>query len=363
MPSYPRIEQLTVAHPEFLFPQKALLHEAQNRLLGADWQSRTDLRGQAERIQRLFDAAAVEQRQSVVDLPRFYKRTPTTAERMRIYEDESAKLALAAAEPCYRLTFSGGGKGPITDLLVVSCTGYSAPGVDVQLARGLELDSGVRRTVIGHMGCYGAIVGLRQAALSAVTRPGHISLLVSVELCSLHFTPTTDLESLTTFALFGDAAAAVTIQDDPGARGPAIVDCRSFADFSAAEQMSWRIGDEGFVMGLSPRVPVTLRRQVRQAVETLLSPHGLSVGDVRHWIVHPGGPSILQAVQDKLELSDEQMARSRQVLREHGNCSSATVLIILSQMMGAPDIEAGDWCVMMAFGPGLTIEMCLLRFD
>jgi predicted naringenin-chalcone synthase len=212
------------------------------------------------------------------------------------------------------------------------------------------------------MGCHGALVGLRQAALSANAHPGAITLLVSVELSSLHFAPSIDVEALTTFALFGDAAAAVTVHADPSAIGPEIVYSCSFSDYAASEQMSWRLGDAGFIMGLSPRVPVSLRRHIGEAIDTLLAPHGLCVCDVAHWIVHPGGPSILQAVQARLELSDEQMARSWKVLRTHGNCSSATVLLILDELMGAADVNEGDWCVMMAFGPGLTIEMTLLRF-
>lgn len=362
MAHYPHIQTLSVAHPQFAFRQDVLIRAAQDRLLGAGWQDDPALRDQASTIHRLFASARVEERQCVVDLPAYYQRTPTTGERMRLYEEHAGALALAAAEPCLRQTRVGGGIEPISDVIVVSCTGYSAPGVDVQLARDLNLGAGVRRTHIGHMGCHGAIVGLRQAALIAGANPGTIVLLVSVELASLHFAPSVDLETLTTFALFGDAAAAVTLTVDPGAPGPEIIDARSFSDYAAADQMSWRLGDTGFIMGLSPRVPVSLRRHVQEAVDTLLTPHGLSVHDVAHWIVHPGGPSILQAVQAKLELSDEQMALSWKVLREHGNCSSATVLLILDELIGSVDVKSGDWLVMMAFGPGLTIEMCLLRF-
>lgn len=362
MAHYPRIEALSVAHPRFRFRQDALIRAAQDRLLGAGWTDDPRLRDQAAGIRRLFAAARVEERQSVVDLPAFYQRTPTTGERMLLYDECAGALAMEAAVPCMAQALNEEGTTSVSDVVVVSCTGYSAPGVDVQLARGLQLDVGVRRTVIGHMGCYGALVGLRQAALSARAQPGKQTLLLSVELCSLHFAPSVDLETLTTYALFGDAAAAVMVNDDATAAGPAIVDSRSFSDYTAFEQMSWRVGDAGFVMGLSPRVPVSLRRHVGEAVESLLAPHGLSVGDVRHWIVHPGGPSILQAVQGKLELSDDQMALSWKVLSEHGNCSSATVLLILNELMASRQTNKGEWGVMMAFGPGLTIELCLLRF-
>ena len=164
------------------------------------------------------------------------------------------------------------------------------------------------------------------------------------------------------FALFGDAAAAVLVSDDPNATGPELVDTYCAAEFGAADQMSWTITDYGFVMGLSPRVPVTLRRTVAGVVGRLLAPHGLTSRDVTHWLVHPGGPSILDVIQHKLELSDEQMALSWQVLREHGNCSSATVLVMLDELVRSGRFQPGEWGVMMAFGPGLTLETCLLRF-
>jgi predicted naringenin-chalcone synthase len=358
----PRVASLRVAHPPFHFNQETLAQAAQDRLLGSGWRDRAELADRGAQIARLFEAARVKERQCVVDLPKLYQRTPTTGERMRIYEEHAGALALEAANGCAEETFTGGAKARISDLVVVSCTGYSAPGVDVRLARDLALDASVTRTSIGHMGCFAALVGLRQAALAVRATPGARALLVSVELCSLHFAPSVDLETLTTFALFGDAAAALTLTNDASATGPEVVDAGTFSDYAAAEQMSWRIGDAGFIMGLSPRVPVTLRRHVGEAVERLLSPHGLTGRDVAHWVTHPGGPSILQAVQAKLELSDEQMAPSWKVLREHGNCSSATVLLILDELMRSGRARSGEWCVMMGFGPGLTIEMALLRF-
>jgi predicted naringenin-chalcone synthase len=186
--------------------------------------------------------------------------------------------------------------------------------------------------------------------------------VLSVELCTLHFAPTLDPEVLTSFALFGDAAAALLLTCDETSPGPALVDTYTLADYATAGQMSWTIGDAGFVMTLSPRVPVSLRRTVRGAVERLLAPHGLRAGDVRHWLVHPGGPSILEAVQRPLELSDEQTAPSWRVLRDHGNCSSTTVLLILDDLLRSGVTAPGDWGVMLAFGPGLTIETALLRF-
>jgi predicted naringenin-chalcone synthase len=212
------------------------------------------------------------------------------------------------------------------------------------------------------MGCFGALVGLRQGVAALAAHPDATAAVLSVELCSLHFTPSSDPEALTSFALFGDAAAAVTLGTDPAARGPEIVATYCAADYATADQMSWTITDEGFMMGLSPRVPVTLSRNIKPVMERLLAPQGLTTRDITHWLVHPGGPSILEAIQRKLELAPEQMALAWDTLRDYGNCSSATVLIMLDALLRAGTAKPGEWGVMMAFGPGLTLETCLMRF-
>jgi predicted naringenin-chalcone synthase len=178
----------------------------------------------------------------------------------------------------------------------------------------------------------------------------------------LHCAATLETDAVTSFALFGDAAAALLLRSDARAGGPLLVDTHCTSDFEAIDQMTWRVTDQGFRMSLSPRVPVTLGRNVRAAVEGLLAPRHLATGDVAHWLIHPGGPSILQAIERKLELSDEQMALSWQVLSENGNCSSTTVLLMLDRLLRSGRTRPGEWCVMMAFGPGLTLETCLLRF-
>jgi predicted naringenin-chalcone synthase len=212
------------------------------------------------------------------------------------------------------------------------------------------------------MGCFGAVVGLRQALAITRAYPEALVAVISVELCSLHFAPDMDLDGMTGFALFGDAGAAVLVSSHETARGPEIADAYCSADFSTSDQMSWTITDQGFLMGLSPRVPVTLRRQVAPATRTLLESNGLAMSDIAHWLIHPGGPSVLEAIQGRLELTEEQMAPSWAVLRDHGNCSSPTVLLILDELLRSGRTSSGEWGVMMAFGPGLTLEMCLLRF-
>ena len=362
MNHYPRILAIGAAQPPFHYQQDEILAAMQTNLLGPGWQARPAQQIQARVLAQAFAATQVAQRQSAVDLPTFYQQPRSTGERMAVYGKEAYALGGAALEAALTNAQALRRTTDITDFFVISCTGYIAPGLDILLARDLGLARTVRRVNIGHMGCFGALVGLRQSLAATQADPTATAAMLCVELASLHFMPSADPEVLTAFALFGDAAAALVIGHDEGATGPEIVGTYCAADFDTADQMSWTITDQGFVMGLSPRVPVTLRRNISGIVEGLLAPHGLHPADITHWMVHPGGPSILQVIQKQMELSDEQMALSWQILRDHGNCSSATVLLILEALLQSGKPRTGEWGVMMAFGPGLTLETCLLRF-
>jgi predicted naringenin-chalcone synthase len=356
----PRILSVGAARPPYLWRQDTLIRIAKENLLGPTWEGDATVAEDARRIERLFSSSRVRQRHSVVDYETYYAQPRSTGERMAAY----AKLAYPLAREAVEKTLAEYDRlaQSITDFVVISCTGYAAPGLDITLARDLNMPRDVRRVVIGHMGCYGAMVGLRQALSSLRAYPGSTMLMLSVELCSLHFTPTLDPEALTGFALFADGAAGVLLTSEEHATGPRLVESYCAADFGAANQMSWTITDAGFFMGLSPRVPVTLRRNIAGVMDNLLTPHGLGVTDITHWLVHPGGPSIVEAVQQKLELSDEQVALSWEILAEHGNCSSTTVLLMLERLLREGRAKPGEWGVMMAFGPGLTLETCLLQF-
>lgn len=362
MSRHPRILSIASASAPRRYSQDELLAFVQSYLLGRDWREHADRTARAHALAQAFASVRIDERQCVVDVESFYSRRRSTGERMAVYRDAAYALGGAAL----RAALEGGPEGraaaAISDFYVISCTGYVAPGLDVLLARDLGMSPSVRRVSIGHMGCYGALVGIRQCLATARAYPDATAAMLSVELSSLHLAPSDDPEFLTLLALFGDAAAALTLSCDDAASGPEVVDAYCAADFASVKQMSWTISDQGFVMGLSPRVPVTLRRNISGALGELLSPHGLRPSDITHWMIHPGGPSILEVIQRQLELSDEQMALSWQVLREHGNCSSATVLLILEELMRSGKTRRGEWGVMMAFGPGLTLEMCLLRF-
>lgn len=361
MTTYPRIAALATASPPWRHTRESLLTFVLERMLGKDWDTRSEAREQARQIERVFQASKVEARQVCVDLDAYYERTRTTGERMETYVSAAYALGRDALEACVRAAPELDASG-VTDFTVVSCTGYTAPGLDILLSRDMGIRPDARRIVVGHMGCFGALVGLRQLLATLRAYPDAVAALLSVELSSLHFATNLDRDAHAMLALFGDGAAAALLTNDKRASGPEVVDAYCVADFSAAGQMTWEVGDAGFIMGLSPRVPVTLRRHIQAVIERLLAPHGLGIRDVTHWLVHPGGPSILEAIAGRLKLSDEQLTHSWKVLREHGNCSSATVLMVLDEALKSGATRPGEWGVMMAFGPGLTLETCLLRF-
>jgi len=276
----------------------------------------------------------------------------STERRMRRYLMEALPLGKAAVGDA--LAAAGLPAADVGMFAVCSCTGYVTPGVDILLARDLGLPADAQRLFIGHMGCYAALPGLGVVGDFAQAR-GRPAVLLCLELTSLHVQPpTADAEQIVAHALFSDAAAAVVVRPDgPGYR---LVDVVSVTDPGTAEHMTWDVTDLGFRMGLSHRVPEVLAGHVAPLVDRLLARHGLARGDVDGWAVHPGGPRILDVVQAGLGLSDADLAASRAVLAEHGNCSSPTVLMILDALR--PDRP--DRVVALAFGPGLTLYAVLL---
>lgn len=286
-------------------------------------------------------------------------RGPTTDERMEFYERHVVDLGGRAAHQA--MESSEQSIEGITHLITISCTGFCAPGLDVRLMHELGLNAETVRTHIGFMGCHGAINGLRVAKAYAEANPTACILMCAVELCSLHQQYGWSPDRIVSNALFADGAAAIVMK----ARSIS-VDSDDWKVISTAstivpdttELMSWRIRDHGFVMTLSARVPDIIRKELRPWLTRWLGQSGLSIEDIGSWAVHPGGPRILQATTEAAGLAASQLRVSRDVLSEYGNMSSPTVLFILQRLQQA---HAARPCVMLAFGPGLTIEAALLR--
>jgi predicted naringenin-chalcone synthase len=307
---------------------------------------------------RIFAHSGVTTRQAAVNPLLEDVSGWSTEKRMRRYQVEAMPLGKEAVGRA--LTDAGIGADEIGLFAVCSCTGYATPGLDILLARDMGMSPNVQRLFVGHMGCYAALPGLSAVADHVVAR-GRPALLLCTELTSLHIQPAsarTDIQQMVSHALFSDAATAVVLTPTT-TRGYEVSEVAAVTDASTADHMTWEVTDLGFRMGLSPQVPQVLSLHVRTVVDDLLSRHGLTRADVDGWAVHPGGPKILDVVEEQLELSPDAMAESRGTLAAYGNCSSPTVLLVLEALLRRP--QSPRWVVMLAFGPGLTLYAALLR--
>lgn len=268
---------------------------------------------------------------------------PGTAARMALYGQYAPELALEAiAKLDADLT-------DVTHLVVASCTGFVAPGVDQILAKALDLAPSVERLLVGFMGCYAAVSALRSAMHIVRSTPKARVLVVTVELSCLHLNVTQDIESLLAMLQFGDGAAAALV----AAEGPGLAVSEPFATTlpQSADLIRWTIGDTGFLMHLSGQVPARITDALQDPnFRTTLA--GGEPQAVDAWAVHAGGRSILDAVEHGLSLSDQALAASRRVLREGGNMSSSTLMFVLAHFMDQK-VHRG---VALAFGPGVAAE-------
>jgi predicted naringenin-chalcone synthase len=297
---------------------------------------------------RMAERSGIDHRWSVLgddaglEPGRFYTRgtSPTTGERMAVYAREAPKLALRAIAGLGEL-------GEITHMVVASCTGFIAPGIDQIIARKLGLPHDVERVVVGFMGCYAGVTALRTAGHIVRSQPEARVLVVAVELCSLHLQENAGLESMLAMAQFSDGAAAAIVSASEA--GLALGESLSATLEESDSLITWTIGDTGFAMNLSGEVAGRLAHALS---EPELAARVRNGHDIGAWAVHPGGKSILDAVERAFALPQGALAESRDVLRSCGNMSSATILFVLQQVM-ARRPETG---VALAFGPGLAME-------
>ena len=303
---------------------------------------------------RIFENAGVVTRHGVINPSVEDVSGWSTRERMERFLVEALPLGKEAVGRA--LGSAGLDPLDIGLFVVCSCTGYVTPGLDILLARDLGMAATTQRLFVGHMGCYAALPGIGAAA-DFVTARGRPALVLCCELTSLHVQPATrDPQQIIAHSLFSDAAAALVLL--PSGAGLTVREVTAMTDTTTSDHMTWDVTDLGFRMGLSPKVPDALSLHVAPVVDDLLARHGMVRGDVDGWVVHPGGPRILDVVRDELGLTEADLGMSRQVLAEHGNCSSPTVIMILDALRRArPDARR---MMMMAFGPGLTLYAALL---
>lgn len=299
---------------------------------------------------RMAGRSGIERRWSVLPASAFQPdafyneaRDPTTADRMVRYASDAPALALDAVAAL-------GDVSGITHIVVASCTGFVAPGIDQLIARRLELNEAVERTLIGFMGCYAAVTALRTAHHIVRSKPEARVLVITIELCTLHLQRVADIDRLLAMLLFGDGAGAAIVSAEPS--GLEIVDPFSVALADSQDLITWTVGDHGFAMVLSGEVPIRIG-------SSLSDPHvaaRVMGGDrlVDSWAVHAGGRSILDAVEGGLHLPQGSLADSRAVLADYGNMSSSTLMFVLKRILDRGErIEHGR---AIAFGPGLAAE-------
>jgi predicted naringenin-chalcone synthase len=328
-------------------------------------------------VSTCFDSAAIDTRYTAVreltlgstaENPQFFDpqtgllRSPSTKARNNVFAEEATKLFIEAADAAVSKC-DGIAPPDITHLITVSCTGFFNPGPDYKIVRALGLNPAVQRYHLGFMGCYAAFPALRAAKSFCEADPGAVVLVVCAELCSLHVRTSNDPDTIMGSALFADGAAAAVVTARGDLAAPPLLQLDHFETILTPvgeDAMAWNIGDEGFEMVLGNYVPHIIDDHIVGALEPLLardpSLRELAYSDITHWAIHPGGRSILDKVQSRLDLTDEQLRPARETLRNYGNMSSATVLFVLKHILDLPPREGDERICSMAFGPGLTVE-------
>ncbi len=315
-------------------------------------------------FQRMADKCGIEHRYSClapsnlpegdcVDAEGFYLRGdfPDTTARMLKFEKDAPVLAQTAVDTLQL----GPDRDRITHLVVTCCTGFSAPGLDFELIERCGLPGTVERTMVGFMGCHAAINALKLAHHIVRSEASARVLVVNLELCTLHLKDTTDLEQMLLFLLFGDGCAACVVSSEPA--GVALDSFHALLVPSTRELITWSIRDSGFDMTLSGRVPGAIHDGLQEHGREVLA--GASATSIDLWAVHPGGRTVLDAVERAFELGPAALAASREILRRYGNMSSATVMFVIERLLGS-GVRGRTGCA-MSFGPGLIAETLLFH--
>ncbi|AEL25539.1 type III polyketide synthase [Cyclobacterium marinum] len=277
---------------------------------------------------------------------------PTTDCRMEVFRQVAPQLASEAIEKC--LEKSKLEPNQITHLILISCTGMYAPGVEMDIIERMGFASNVERYAIHFMGCYAAFNGIKMADRICKSEPSAKVLVLSVELCTLHFQKEYNEDNILANALFGDGAAAVLIAQ--GEQGLQIEDYESNIIPDGADDMAWAIGNFGFQMKLSKYIPGLLEKGIKQFSEGMEKKFGLS--GIKHFAIHPGGKQILNKVEAAFGIEERRNKHAHQVLKDFGNMSSVTILFVLEAILRDATIHGK--ILAMGFGPGLTLESLLI---
>lgn len=362
------ITSIGTANPEFCFQQQAIANfmvKAMN--LKAD---------EARKLRALFRATGIESRFSVLsDYGReigfefftdneLVEPFPSTRQRMEVFKKQALDLSLAAVHQCRERIPSLEIKA-ITHLIVVSCTGMYAPGLDIDLVKALGLNSSVNRTCINFMGCYAAFNALKLADLFCTNKNDAKVLMVCTELCTIHFQKENTENNMLANALFADGSAALLVEAQPR-KGINLTPGAFHCDLATEgeQDMAWTIGDWGFEMKLSTYVPDVIGSGIKKLTQSLLTQLALNLSDVSYFAIHPGGKKILEVIEQELNIDRDSNRYAYSTLKNYGNMSSPTVLFVLNAIWNdLTAIDKGKNILSFAFGPGLTLESMLLKIE
>jgi len=360
MPAY--IQHIATSVPQYSYRQDELRDRMKAIVKGSDRDRRI--------IHHIYGRSGIETRHSVVDDFReagsqtlYFNgqgASPGTQSRNDTYIQEARKLFTDTAEKVIKESEVPPEK--ITHLITVSCTGFYAPGPDYDIIKSSGLNNSVERYNLGFMGCYASIPALKLARQICNANQDANVLVVSVELCTLHFQAVPKVDDLVSASVFADGGAgALVTSSKPNSEPYFSLDGFASAITEHGEKdMAWSIGNNGFNMILSSYVPEILGDGLRPFLDPILTEYDLDLADIDLWGVHPGGRAILDKVEKTLGLTPKMLEESRSVLANYGNMSSATILFVLKELLQKPGGEDRETALAMAFGPGLTIESALL---
>lgn len=348
-----KIVSAASAFPSHVYSQQAI-SDALKRL----WHDRLP---RPEVLDRLHSHCGVERRCLSLPIER-YEQLETWGQANSIWIETAEQLGATAI--CRAITPHGIQPGDIDALFFTSVTGISSPSIDARLVNRMTLNPRIKRMPLFGLGCVAGAAGIARAADYLRAFPDQIATLLSVELCSLTWQrDDTRVANLIATGLFGDGAAAVVLAGaDTGFEGPEILATRSVFYPQTEVVMGWDISEKGFSLVLSPEVANVIESRLANDVDTFLSDHGMLRDQIGSWIIHTGGPKILEAVSRALSLPDGALDASWECLRKVGNLSSASVLVVLEQFLGRRRPESGTYSVLAAMGPGFCAEYVLLRW-
>ncbi len=356
---------IETASPPYIVTQEKAASELKKRMTGSTAAS------------RLIDIAALHSGidRRLIVIPdaeeeaeeKFYSDTgsyisPDTQKRMNEYEKWSKILTKNAVEKVIKKTDFR--PEELDKIITISCTGFFAPGIDYFLINEFNLRPDIKRMNIGFMGCAASLIGFDSVLQLLNKSEENNTLLVSVELCSLHLQTEPSRDNIMANLIFADGAAAALFSNNKKYAPKAKLDLISTDSFlfrNSSEYMGWKIGNNGFEMILSSDLPKIILNEAVPALKNQLKQRGIEVDSVKHWALHPGGRAILDSLQSGLNLTEAQVLPSRTVLKNYGNLSSASILFVLKEILNSGKVKKDELCCAVAFGPGLTMETAFFR--